>query len=157
MTQPPSRAFEHVIIPFLIVDDAAAAIEFYGRAFGARQKSCLTGPEGKVLHAELWIGDAPLYLADAFPDRGMRSPKSLGGTAVAVHLNVSDARALFDQATAAGATVQLPLHDAFWGDRFGQLVDPFGHVWSVSQHLEDVPPEEIQRRAQTACRALEKN
>jgi PhnB protein len=135
------------VTPYLIVDDGNAAIEFYGRVLGARERVRMAGPDGKVGHAELQIGDSLLMLADEFPEMGNRSPKSIGGTPVTISVYVEDVDAVFDRAVQAGAKPLRPVEDQFYGDRAGQFEDPFGHRWSVATHVEDVPPDEMQRRA----------
>jgi PhnB protein len=136
----------HTATPYLVVDGAAKAIEFYKQVFGAVELMRHDGPGGKVGHAEIRIGDSILMLADEFPEMGFRGPKSLGGSAVGLMLYVADADAMFQRAVAAGAEVKKPLADQFYGDRSGTVTDPFGHVWTISTHTEDVPPEEIERR-----------
>ena len=141
----------HTLTPYLVIKGASEAIEFYKRAFGAQEKVRMPGPDGKsVMHAELKIGDSPLMLADEFPDMGSLGPHGIGGTSVVIHVYVDDADAVFNQAVAAGAQVKMPLQDMFWGDRYGQLTDPFGHRWSVATHKEDLTPEEMGKRAQAA-------
>ena len=132
------------VTPYLMLRDAAKAIDFYERAFGAIELFRLNGPDGKIGHAEIKIGNAPVMLAD-----GMEShpdPLTLGGSAVSFMVYVPDVDAAFARAVAAGATVKRPVADQFYGDRTGTLADPFGHVWSLGTHVEDVPPEEIDRR-----------
>jgi len=143
----------HTATPYLIIKDAASAIEFYKKAFGATELGRHTGPGGKIMHAEIKIGDSPIMIADELPEMGARSPQSLGGSPVSIFLYVEDVDALANQAIAAGAKVLMPVQDQFWGDRFGVVVDPFGHVWDVATHKEDVAPEEIQKRAAAAGRA----
>ncbi|HJT78638.1 MAG TPA: VOC family protein [Gemmataceae bacterium] len=139
----------HTLTPHLVVRGAAAAIDFYKQAFGATEICRHVGPDGQsLMHAQLRIGDSLLFLADEFPQ--CRSPQALGGSPVTLALYVEDCDAVFKRAVAAGATVRMPLADMFWGDRYGCLIDPFGHVWSVATHKEDVPPEELARRAQAA-------
>ena len=141
----------HTLTPYLVIKGASEAIEFYKRAFGAQEKVRMPGPDGKsVMHAELKIGDSPLMLADEFPDMGSLGPHGIGGTSVVIHVYVDDADAVFNQAVAAGAQVKMPLQDMFWGDRYGQITDPFGHRWSVATHKEDLTPEEMGKRAQAA-------
>jgi uncharacterized glyoxalase superfamily protein PhnB len=141
----------HTVTAHLIIRGAAQAIEFYKKAFGAQEISRMLGPDGKsIVHAEIKIGDSFVFLVDEMPQMGARSPQALGGTAVTFHLYVEDADAVFNQAVAAGAKVQMPLADMFWGDRFGKLADPFGHEWSVATHKEDLTPEEMQKRAAAA-------
>jgi PhnB protein len=141
----------HTVTPSLVVRKAAEAIDFYRRAFGAEEICRMRGPDGKsVVHAELKIGDSIIFLSDEFPEMGSRGPESLGGTATTIHLYVPDVDAVFQQAIAAGAQSLMPVQDQFWGDRFGTLVDPYGHRWSISTHIEDVSPEECERRAAEA-------
>jgi len=134
------------VTPYLIVEDAARAIEFYKVAFGATEFMRMAGPGGKVGHAEIRIGDSPVMLADEFPEMGARSPKSLGGSPVSIVLYVPDVDALAGRAIGAGAKVVRPVKDQFYGDRSGTFEDPFGHVWTLATHKEDVSPEEMQRR-----------
>jgi PhnB protein len=142
----------HTITPHLIVKGANEAIKFYEKAFKARETSRVTGPDGKsVLHAEIVIGDSRLFLADEVPGMGCLGPLSTGGSPVTLHLYVEDVDAFFNQAVAAGAQVKMPLTDMFWGDRYGVVADPFGHQWSFAMHIEDLTPEEISKRAETAC------
>jgi PhnB protein len=133
--------------PYLCIDGAAAAIEFYKKAFGARELMRMGAPGERIGHAEVRIGDAIIMLADEFPDMGFRSPKSLGGSPVIIHLYVEDVDAVAEQAVAAGAKVVRPVEDQFYGDRAGKLEDPFGHVWYIATHKEDLSPEEIRERA----------
>jgi PhnB protein len=143
----------HTITPHLVVKGASEAIEFYKQAFAAEEIRRLPGPDGKsIIHAEIKIGDSRLFLVDEFPDMGCVAPKSSGGSPVAIHLFVEDVDSVFKAALAAGAKERMPVADMFWGDRYGRLVDPFGHEWSVATHKEDLTPEELRRRAQTACR-----
>jgi PhnB protein len=140
---------KHTIVPHLVIQGAAKAIEFYKKAFGAVEEARMPTPDGKIMHACLKIGDSCLFLCDEFPDMGgCKSPQALGGTPVTIHLNVEDADAVFARAVAAGATAKMPPADMFWGDRYGKLTDPFGHDWSVSTHKEDVSPEEMKKRGQ---------
>ncbi len=142
---------QQTLTPHLIVRGAAAAIAFYQKAFGAVEVRRAPGPGGQtVLHADLTIGGSHLYLADEFPGMGGQAPPDLGGTPVTLHLYVDNADAVFEQAVAAGARVKVPLSNMFWGDRYGQLTDPFGHEWSVATHVEDVSPDEMKKRQQAA-------
>jgi PhnB protein len=141
----------HTLTPHLVVKGASQAIEFYKKALGAEEIVRMPGPDGKsVMHAELKIGDSRLFLVDEFPDMGALGPHGIGGTPVTIHVYVEDADAIFNQAVAAGAEVRMPIADAFWGDRYGLIVDPFGHKWSFATHKEDLTPEEIAKRAQAA-------
>ena len=136
----------HTATPYLIVREAARAIAFYTQAFGATELMRLPAPNGKLGHAEIKIGNSPIMLADEFPEMGHRGPQSLGGAAVSILLYVENVDERFSQAIAAGAKALKPVADQFYGDRSGTLEDPFGHVWTLATHKEDVAPEEIQRR-----------
>jgi PhnB protein len=135
------------VIPYLSVDGAGAAIDFYTAVFDATERMRMPGPDGKIGHAELEFGDSMVMLADAFPDMGGQTPKDLGGTPVTVMVYVENVDAVFARAVAAGATVEREVGDQFYGDRAGQFVDPFGHKWFVATHVEDVSPEELEQRA----------
>ena len=135
------------VIPYLIVADGAAAIAFYQGTFGASVRLRLDRPDGKIGHAELEIGDSLIMLADEYPPMDARAPAAYGGTPVSLHLYVADADAVAARAVAAGATLKRPVENQFYGDRLGTIADPFGHVWHISTHIEDVSPEEIGRRA----------
>lgn len=136
----------HTATPYLIVDRAEAALDFYKRAFDAQELFRMPMPGDKIGHAEIRIGDSVIMLADEFPERGHRGPKSLGGSPVGINLYVTNADAVFEQAVKAGATVERPIQNQFYGDRSGTVTDPFGHIWTISTHVEDVPPEEMERR-----------
>jgi PhnB protein len=136
------------VTPYLCVDGAAEAIEFYKKVLGATERMRMGGPDGKVGHAELQIGSGLVMLADEFPDMGQRSPTALGGSPVTVSLYVEDVDAVFAGAIDAGATEVRPVADQFYGDRVGGFRDPWGHVWSVATHIEDVSPDEMARRAE---------
>jgi len=136
----------HTVTPYLIVHDAVAALDFYQRAFGAMELLCLRSPDGKIAHAEIKVGDSPIMMAGEYPDMGYLSPKSLGGSATSLMLYVEDVDARFHQAIEAGATEVRPIQDQFYGDRSGTLRDPFGHVWTIATHKEDVSQDEIERR-----------
>lgn len=135
----------HTVTPHLVCSGAVEAIEFYKQAFNATEEMCLKGPNGAVMHAEIRIGDSMVMLVDEQPDWGAVGPKTLKGSPVTIHLQVEDVDALTQQAVAAGAKVTMPVDDAFWGDRYGQLEDPFGHHWSIATHMRDVSEEEIQQ------------
>jgi uncharacterized glyoxalase superfamily protein PhnB len=143
---------QHTITPYLVIKGASEAIEFYKRAFGAEElcRMPFPGPDGQVRvgHAELQIGDSKLFLTDEFPQHGAMGPS--GNPPVTIHLYVTDADAVFARAVEAGATVQMPLANMFWGDRFGKVVDPFGHHWSIAEHLEDLTPEQMKARMAAA-------
>jgi PhnB protein len=138
----------HAVTPYLVVRDAAKAIEFYKRAFDAAEVSRMDGPDGKIGHAELKIGDSLIMLSDEMPGNEMRSPQSLGGTTAGLFLYVKDVDASFHKAVASGARPTAQPADMFWGDRYGKLADPFGHSWSLATHKEDVAPAEMKRRAE---------
>jgi len=136
----------HTVTPYLIVNGAVRALDFYRRAFGAKEQVRMAGPDGKVMHAEIQIGDSKVMLADEFPQMGAKSPQSIGGTPVGICLYVAKVDAVYEQAVAAGAKVERPLQDQFYGDRSGTVIDPFGHKWTIATHIEDVSPEEMQKR-----------
>ena len=142
----------HSVTPHLICAGAAEAIEFYKKAFGAVEAARLPGPGGKLMHAMIRIGDSAVMLVDEMPEWGALGPKSLNGSPVTIHLYVENADATFERAVKAGAKVTMPLADQFWGDRYGKLVDPFGHHWSIATHVRDVSMEE----AQQAMKAMQK-
>ena len=137
----------HAVTPYLIVKGAASAIAFYEQAFGAKELYRLAEPDGRVAHAELQIGDSRVMLADENPQMGARGPQSIGGTPVSLSLYVEDVDATVARAVKAGAKLIRPVADQFYGDRTGGVTDPFGHAWFVMTHVEDVPPDEISRRA----------
>jgi PhnB protein len=147
MTVKPVPEGYHTVTPYLIVQDAARAIDFYKKAFGAIELMRMPDPGGKKIgHAEIRIGDSPIMLADEFPEMNARSPQTLGGSAVSILLYLEDVDKRFNQALAAGAEPIRPVKDQFYGDRAGTLRDPFGHVWTIATHKEDLSPEEIQKR-----------
>jgi PhnB protein len=141
----------HRVTPHLVCAGAADAIEFYKKAFNAVEIGRTAGPQGKLLHGLIRIGDSKVMLVDEFPDWGSFGPKSLKGSPVTMHLYVEDVDAFVAHAAAAGAKITMPLQDMFWGDRYCKLEDPFGHHWSVATHVRDVSPEEMQQAAQKAC------
>jgi PhnB protein len=143
----------HSVTPYLIVKGAADAIEFYKQAFGATELMRMPSPDGRIGHAEVRIGDSPIMLADEHLEMGFKSPQSLGGTGLTLMLYVDRVDDVFKQAIAKGAKEVQPLEDKFYGDRSGTLQDPFGHVWSIATHVEDVPDEEMQRRAEKYLQA----
>lgn len=134
------------VTPYLIIDGASAAIEFYGSVLGATERMRMPTPDDKVGHAELQIGDSVIMLADEAPGMGARGPRAVGGTPVTLHVYVEDADSVFDRAVEAGAKALSPVEDRFYGDRSGQFEDPFGHRWDVATHVEDVPPEDMAKR-----------
>ncbi len=143
----------HSVTPYLIISGATEAIEYYKKAFGATELMRMPAPGGKIGHAEIKIGDSPIMLADEFSEMGYKSPQSLGGSPVSIMIYVEDVDTMFTQAIAAGGKEQRPVKDQFYGDRMGTLQDPFGHVWHVATHTQDVSPEEMKRRmkVQTAA------
>lgn len=148
MSAQPVREGYNDITPALIVRGGAAAIEFYQKAFGGTIRHRMDAPDGKVMHAEVLIGNSVVMVSDEFPEWGALSPETLKGSPISLYLYVTDADAVFEKAVAAGATVSRPLENQFWGDRVGWLLDPFGHKWSISAHVEDVSPDEMTRRAE---------
>ena len=144
----------HTVTPYLVVDGAAGAIEYYERAFGAKERVRMDTPDGRIGHAELEIGDSLVMLSDPFPQASTRPPSELGGTSASVFLYVEDVDAVVKKAADEGATITMEVENQFWGDRFGTITDPFGHVWSIATHVEDVPPEEIAERAKAAMAAM---
>ena len=147
MPQPIPEGYS-TLTPYLALDDAAGAIDFYKRAFGATELSKMEGPGGKIMHAELEIGDSKLMLADAWPGSSTQAPRQLGAATAGVFVFHEDIDSFFKQAIDAGATSVTDPENMFWGDRFGTLQDPFGHVWHVATHVEDVEPDEMGRRAE---------
>jgi PhnB protein len=133
------------VTPHLIVKGAGKALDFYAQAFGAKEQVRMPAPDGSIMHAQMQIGDSIVLLADENPEMGNRGPKTLGGTSVVLCIYVDDADALFARATKAGATVAMPMADMFWGDRYGQVTDPFGHLWSIATHKKDLTPDEMRK------------
>jgi len=153
MTKPIPEGY-HALTPSLAVDNAAKAIEFYKRAFGATERGRMPGPGNTIAHAELQIGDSVLMLADPFPQSSLKPPKELGGSSVGIFLYVEDVDEVVQQAIDAGATVTMPVEDQFWGDRFGVVADPFGHQWMIATHTQDLTPEEIMERGKEAMASM---
>ncbi|HEX6096018.1 MAG TPA: VOC family protein [Thermoanaerobaculia bacterium] len=137
----------HSVTPYLVIDGAARAIDFYRDVFGAVEIMRMPGPEGRIGHAEIKIGDSHIMLADEHPEMGFRGPLSIGGTPVSIMIYVEDADRCFAAAAERGSKVVEPLQNKFYGDRSAQVIDPFGHFWTIATHVEDVPPEEMERRA----------
>lgn len=140
----------HTVTPYLAVRGAARALEFYAKAFGAEELYRMPGPGGSIMHAEIRIGDSPVMLGEESVERGAPSPQALNGSPVSLLLYVPDVDASFARATGAGCTAEMPPTDMFWGDRYGTVRDPFGHRWGIATHKEDVPPEEMAKRAAQA-------
>jgi PhnB protein len=140
----------HTVTPHLTCDGAAAAIEFYKKAFGAVEAHRMPGPDGRLMHAMIRIGDSPVMLADEFREWGGTGPKTLGGTPVTIHLQVPNADEVFQSAISAGAEVKMPIADMFWGDRYGIVTDPFGHAWSIATRIKDMTPEQMQAAGKAA-------
>jgi PhnB protein len=140
----------HSLTPYLAVEDADKAIEFYKDAFGAQELLRMPGPDGKIAHAELEIGDSKLMLSDPFPQSNVKPPSERGGPTASIFMYVEDVDAIFEQGQRAGAKVVSELEDMFWGDRFGTLSDPFGHVWSIATHKEDLSEKEMAERSKAA-------
>jgi uncharacterized glyoxalase superfamily protein PhnB len=155
MTQSPVKPIPdgmRTVTPHLVCAGAANAIEFYKEAFGAVETGRIPGPNGKLMHAAIRIGDSVVMLNDEFPDFGSVGPKALKGTPVVIHLYVEDADAFAARAAAAGAKITMPVADMFWGDRYGQIEDPFGHRWSIGTHVRDVAPDEMRQAMQNMAR-----
>ncbi len=147
----------HTLTPYLTVRDAARAIEFYKQAFGAKERGVMNGPDGKVMHAELMIGDSIIMLADEFPEFGSLSPQSTAGTGMGLHIYLDGVDAAFDRAVKAGAQVEMPVMDQFWGDRYGKLKDPFGHKWSIATHTKDLSSDEMKHAMDDAMANMPKS
>ena len=144
----------HTLTPYLTIDGAAEAIEYYKQAFGAEEVSRMPGPDGKtVMHAEIKIGNSKVMMSDAFPDWGVVGPKAIGGTASGLLIYVPNVDEVFDRAVSLGATVKMPVADQFWGDRYGKLEDPFGHSWSIATHIKELTGEEMLAAGQAAMSA----
>lgn len=150
MSVKPIPDGHHTVTPYLVLREAAKAIDFYQRAFGAEELFRAPMPNGKIMHARIRIGDSMIMISDEFPNSGCgpTSPQALNGTTTILHLFVPDVDAVMAQAEKAGATIKMPAADQFWGDRYGQLQDPFGHYWSVATHKEDLTPEQVAKRGQ---------
>ena len=148
MTVKAIPAGHRTVTPYLTIRNGAKALEFYKKAFGATEIFKLMMPDGRLGHAEIRLGDSLIMLSDEFPEYGGKAPDTLGGSPVSIHLYVEDVDAVFKKALAAGAKERKPVMDQFYGDRSGQLEDPFGHLWWVATHEEDIPPEELQKRAE---------
>lgn len=142
----PDQNRIHELFAYLCVNDATRAIDFYTEAFGAREKFRLAEPSGRVGHAEIELGGFTVMLAEEYPELNFRSPQAYGGTAVTIHLHVDNADAIIERAVAAGATLEIPVRNHFYGERSGCIRDPFGHRWNIGHHIEEVSPEEMQRR-----------
>jgi PhnB protein len=142
------------ITPYLTVDGGRQAIDFYKRAFAATERGVMAAPDGRVAHAELQIGDSVVMLSDSFPEFAARTPEELGGTTVAIHLYVEDVDSVVRTAADAGATITMEPEDQFWGDRLGRVTDPFGHMWLIATHVEDLAPQEIERRGREVAASM---
>jgi len=147
----------HSITPFLTVRDAARAIEFYKQAFGAQERGVMKGPDGKIMHAELMIGNSIIMLSDEFPEFGALSPESNGGAGMGLHIYLDGVDAAFYRAVKAGAQVEMPVMDQFWGDRYGKLKDPFGHKWSIATHTKDLSVDEMKHGMDEAMANMPKS
>ncbi|TDU79524.1 PhnB protein [Streptomyces sp. KS 21] len=143
------------VTPYLCTDGAAAAIDFYVSVLGATERMRMPAPDGRIGHAELELGNSVIMLADEYPEIGFRSPKSVGGTPITLHVYVEDVDAVFAEALSRGATEVSPVKDEFYGDRTGQLEDPFGHRWNIATHVADIPPEEMEKRAKEALETMQ--
>jgi PhnB protein len=147
----------HTLTPFLTVRDAARAIEFYKQAFGAVERGVMKGPDGKIMHAELKIGDSIIILSDEFPEFGSVSPQTVGGSGMGLHIYLDGVDAAFDRAVKAGAQVEMPVMDQFWGDRYGKLKDPFGHKWSIATHTKDLSMDDVKHGMDDAMAKMPKS
>jgi PhnB protein len=147
MPQPVPEGY-HTVTPYLAVEDAKAAIDYYTRAFGAKERVRMDGPGGSIMHAELEVGDSLVMLSDPFPQSSTTPPKQLGGTSASIFMYVEDIDSVYKQAVDAGGTSTMEPDDMFWGDRFGSVLDPFGHSWTIATHIEDVSPEEMEKRSE---------
>ena len=156
MTKPIPEGF-HTVTPSLVVSNAKEAIEFYNKAFDAKEIYKFPTPDGKILHAMIQIGDSFVMMSDEFLAMGMKSPTTLGGTAVTLHLYVENADKMFKQAVDAGAVITMPIMDVFWGDRFGTVMDPYGHSWAIATHKIDMTPEGLRKAGEEYFASLKKN
>ena len=155
MSAKPIPEGFNTVSAYLIVDNSLEAMEFYQKAFGAEAGMRMPGPDGKsTMHMEMRLGDSMIMMSDANPQWNARSPKTLGGSPVSLHVYVKDADALFNRAVAAGCEVEYPIADTFWGDRYGKVRDPFGHAWGIATHKEDLTPQEIGKRAEEFFRSM---
>lgn len=155
MAKPIPDGF-HSVTPSLVVNNAGEAIEFYKKAFNANEIYKFPTPDGKILHAMIQIGDSFVMMSDEFPTLGMNSPTTIGGTAVTLHLYVEDSDKFFKQAVESGAVVTMPLMDTFWGDRFGTVMDPYGHSWAIATHKIDMTPEGLRKAGEEYFASLTK-
>lgn len=155
MTKPIPDGF-HAVTPSLVVENSNEAIEFYKKAFDAKEIYKFPTPDGKILHAMIQIGDSFIMMYNEFSAMGMKSPKTIGGTGVTLHLYVKDADKIFKQAVKAGAVITMPIMDAFWGDRFGTVIDPFGHSWSIATHKIDMTPDGLRKAGEEYFASLTK-
>jgi PhnB protein len=146
----------HTVTPFMTVKDCARAIEFYKQAFGAEERGIAKDPSGKVMHAEIKIGDSVIMMGDEFPEFGAVSPQTEGGSSMGLHIYVADVDGAFARAVKAGAKVEMPVTDQFWGDRYGKLRDPFGHKWSIATHVKDMSSDEMKRAMDDAMAKMQK-
>lgn len=156
MTKPIPDGF-HTSTPSLVVSNSKAAIEFYKKAFDAKEIYQMPAPDGKIMHAMVQIGDSFVMMSDEFPAMGARSPTTIGGTPVTLHLYVEDADKMFNKAVEAGAKVVMPIMDAFWGDRYGAVIDPYGHSWAIATHQKDMSPGEMRKAAEAHFANMQKH
>jgi PhnB protein len=152
----PIPAGYHTVTASLVIRDAKKAIEFYKQVFGAKELGVMLNPDGTVMHAEIQIGDTRIMMGEEMPEMGARSPQALGGSPVSLNLYTEDCDAVFQRAVAAGATPNMPPSDMFWGDRYSKVTDPFGHNWGILTHVEDVSPQDMEKRGREAMAAMSK-
>ena len=155
MVKPIPDGF-HTATPTLVVNNANEAIEFYKKAFGANEIYRFPTPDGKIMHAMIQIGNSFVMMTDEFPSMGARSPTTIGGSAGSIHLYVEDADKVYKQAVEVGAAPTMPLMDAFWGDRYGMIVDPYGHAWAIATHQKDMSPDELKKAGEEFCANMDK-
>lgn len=155
MVKPIPDGF-HTTTPTLVVNNANEAIEFYKKAFGANEIYRFPTPDGKIMHAMIQIGDSFVMMTDEFPSMGARSPTTIGGSPCSIHLYVDDADKVYKQAVDAGAAPTMPIMDAFWGDRYGMIVDPYGHAWAIATHQKDMSPDEMKKAGEEFCANMNK-
>ena len=154
MVKPIPDGFR-TVTPTIVVNNGKEAIEFYKKAFGANEIYQMPTPDGKIMHAMIQIGDSFVMLHDEFPSMGAKSPTTIGGSPTSLHLYVEDADSLYKRAVEAGAAPTMPIMDAFWGDRYGMVIDPYGHAWAIATHQKDLSPEEMKKAGEEFCASMQ--